>query len=139
MPSAKLLAESRIPNPAMRFAEDDNTVQYQIRAYAAGQITVNDAVLTRSLVIRSDALIRDWPPQRFEELEAAHLLSAVDPAPEILILGTGARQRFPASALLAPLHARGIGVEVMDTAAACRTYNVLAAEGRAVVAALMMI
>ena len=123
----------------MRFAEDDNTVQYQIRAYAEGRITVNDAVLTRSLVIRSDALITDWPPQRFEELEAAHLLAAVEPAPEILILGTGASQRFPAPALLAPLHARGIGVEVMDTAAACRTYNVLAAEGRAVAAALMMI
>lgn len=128
----------------MRFAEDDNAGQYQIRAYAAGQITVNDTVLTQSLVIRSEVLIGDWPPQRFEELDASHLLRALEAppgiaSPEIFILGTGATQRFPAPALLAPLHARGIGVEVMNTAAACRTYNVLAAEGRAVVAALFMI
>ena len=123
----------------MRFAEDDNTGQYQIRAYAAGQITVNDAVLTHSLIIRNDRLISDWPPQRFEEMTVEHLLSAAELRPEILILGTGARQHFPHPALLAPLQARGIGVEVMDTAAACRTYNVLVAEGRAVVAALFMI
>ena len=59
--------------------------------------------------------------------------------PEVVLLGTGARLRFPPAAVLAPLTRAGIGVEVMDTAAACRTYNILAGDGRRVVAALLMI
>lgn len=123
----------------MRFAEDDTEGQYRIRAYAPGQLTVNDEVLTRSLVISTDRLIRDWPPQRLEDLTPAHLQTAVDMHPEILILGTGTQMRFPHPRLIADLQARGIGVEIMDTAAACRTYNVLASESRPVVAALLML
>ena len=123
----------------MRFAEDDNTGQFQIRAYSAGQVTVNDEVLTQSLILTAETLLRDWPPQRFEDLTADHLQAAVELDPEILILGTGARIRFPHPRITAELQARGIGVEVMDTAAACRTYNVLVGEQRRVAAALLMI
>lgn len=123
----------------MRFAEDDIAGRYQIRAYAAGEITVNDERLTRSLVISAEQLLRDWPPQRLEDITPADMHTAAALRPEILILGTGARLRFPHPSLLAELAAQGIGVEVMDTAAACRTYTVLAAEGRKVVAALLII
>lgn len=123
----------------MRFAEDDNAGQYRIRAYAVGQVTVNDEVLTRSLVVSAEHLIRDWAPQSFEDLNAEHLHAATLLDPEILLIGTGARQRLPHPRLLADLQARGIGVEVMDTASACRTYNILSGESRRVVAALLMI
>ena len=123
----------------MRFAEDDNTGQFQIRAYGVGQITVNDEVLTQSLILSAETLLRDWPPQRFEDITAEHLRAAVELNPEILILGTGARIRFPHPRITAELQARGIGVEIMDTAAACRTYNVLVGERRRVAAALLMI
>jgi uncharacterized protein len=72
------------------------------------------------------------------ELEAADLEPVVALAPEVLLIGTGVRQVFPAAAVFAALHARRIGFEVMDTGAACRTYNVLVAEDRRVAAALLI-
>lgn len=110
-----------------------------IRAYAPGRITINETPLTKSFIVAADHLIEDWPPQRFEDLDAGHLKPALALEPEILIIGTGKQQRFLAGALMAELSRGGIGVEVMDTAAACRTYNVLLSEDRKVVAALLMI
>jgi uncharacterized protein len=110
-----------------------------IRTYAAGLITVNQDSYTRSLVVLPGQVIADWPPQAFEELALAHLAALVPLRPELFILGTGRRQRFPRVELLAPLVEAGIGWEVMDTGAACRTYNILMSEGRNVAAALLMI
>ena len=122
----------------MRFAEDNNDAQYVIRAYAPGQITVNDELLTSSLVISPEQLLRDWPPQKLEDIRTEHLLAALTLQPEILLLGTGATLRFPHPSLLADVQKRGIGIEVMDTGAACRTYNILVAEGRYVVMGLLI-
>lgn len=122
----------------MRFAEDNPAAQYHIRAYAPGQITVNDEALTRSLIITPDRLIRDWPPQSLDELCFDHVQAAIASRPDILILGTGAQMRFPSPALIGEVQALGIGIEVMDTAAACRTYTVLVAEQRRVTAALLI-
>ena len=110
-----------------------------IRAYAPGRINVSDVMLTKSFILAPDRVLEDWPPQRFEDLKAAHLEAALALEPEILIIGTGATQRFLPGNLLAELSIKGIGVEVMDTAAACRTYNILLSEDRKVVAALLMI
>ena len=110
-----------------------------IRTYAAGQIIVNQDSYTRSLVVLPGQIIADWPPQTFEELAVAHVAALVPLRPELVILGTGRRQRFPRAALLAPLMEAGIGWEIMDTGAACRTYNILMGEGRNVAAALLMI
>ena len=110
-----------------------------IRTYAAGRITVNQDSYTRSLVVLPGRIIADWPPQTFAELAAAHLAALVPLGPELVILGTGQRQRFPRAELLAPLVEAGIGWEIMDTGAACRTYNILMGEGRNVAAALLMI
>jgi uncharacterized protein len=110
-----------------------------IRTYAVGQIVVNQDSYTRSLVVLPGQVVTDWPPQAFEELALAHLAALVMLRPELVILGTGRRQHFPHAELLAPLVEAGIGWEVMDTGAACRTYNILMSEGRNVAAALLMI
>lgn len=123
----------------MKISLEGGTATYRIRSYAPGQITVNEQPLSGSLVIMPEQLISDWPPADFQALATEHFAAIVLLHPEIVLLGTGAQLRFPAPALLAPLYDAGIGVEVMDTGAACRTYNVLMAEGRAVAAALLMI
>lgn len=95
--------------------------------------------VTESLILTSHQIITDWEPNRLPELTAAHMEMVFDLEPEVVLLGTGARQQFPAMEILAALHRAQIGVEVMDTAAACRTFNILVAEGRHVAAALLMI
>ena len=110
-----------------------------IRAYAPGRINVSDSLLTKSFIVAADRLIDDWPPQEFNDLTAEHLKAALDLEPEILIIGTGKEQRFLPGELMASLSKASMGLEVMDTAAACRTYNVLLSEDRKVVAAILMI
>jgi uncharacterized protein len=110
-----------------------------IRTYEPGRIVVNQDSFVRSLIVLPGRLISDWPPQTFEDLAPPHLEDLVPLQPELVILGTGKRQRFPRAELLAPLVQAGIGWEVMDTGAACRTYNILMGEGRNVAAALLMI
>ncbi len=110
-----------------------------IRAYAPGRINVSETLLTRSFILAPTRVVEDWPPQRFEDLTLDNLETALALEPEILIIGTGAEQHFLPAKLLAAAARKGIGLEVMDTAAACRTYNVLLSEDRKVVAALFMI
>lgn len=93
---------------------------------------------TRSVVVPWAGPVLEWPPQRFEQLQAAHFDQLLALSPELVIFGSGARQRFAAPALLRGLFERRIGFEAMDTAAACRTFNVLVSEGRSVVAALLI-
>jgi uncharacterized protein len=80
----------------------------------------------------------DWACARFEDLTEAHFARLVESGPELVIFGSGTRLRFPPPAFLRGLMAARIGVETMDTIAACRTYNILAGEGRKVLAALLM-
>lgn len=108
-----------------------------IRAYAPGELRIGDRAFRRSIVVSATALIEDWRPQDPSDLASADLEPLLALGPEILLLGTGARQQFPGRDVLAALYARRVGFEIMDTGAACRTYNVLVAEGRTVVAALM--
>lgn len=109
-----------------------------ITAIEAGRVRVNAKSYAASLLVpwRGDTL--QWDCADFSRLGAAHFERVLAFAPELVIFGSGARLRFPPASLLRPLIAHGIGVETMDTAAACRTYNVLAAEGREVVAALLI-
>jgi len=110
----------------------------RIRAYETGCVTINEVRHTRSMVVSPEQPVVDWPPQSFEELETAHFTQLAHGEPEVVIFGSGERLRFPAAELIAGLVQLGIGVEVMDTAAACRTYNILAGDGRRVVAALLL-
>lgn len=114
---------------------EENTIQ----AYRPGQVTINHAVYEASVVVTPKRLIPDWPPSRFVDLTPAHFEVITALAPEIVILGTGKQLRFPPARTTRSLIQANIGLEVMDTGAACRTYNILMAEGRRVAAALLMI
>jgi len=109
-----------------------------VRAYAPGEIRVGETLIRASCLLRADKLVPDWRPQTLDDLQLDDLEAIFALQPEILVLGTGTRQRFPAGKLLAAILSRGIGCEVMTTAAACRTYNVLVSEDRPVVAALLL-
>ena len=91
-----------------------------------------------SLVIGSRGEKLDWQCRRFEDLSRGHFDRLAEFAPEVLIFGSGTRLRFAPPQFLQALMARRIGVETMDTVAACRTYNILAGEGRHVLAALLL-
>lgn len=111
---------------------------HSITGYGPGWIAVNGQRIERSLLIRPDGVDPAWGPEPGRPLAAEHVAPLATLAGTVLLLGTGAHQRFPAAALLRPLIEAGIGVEVMDTGAACRTYNILLAEGRDVAAALII-
>jgi len=106
--------------------------------HGPGEISINNAVFRHSVIVPWQGDIRAWDVASFESLTPDHFLQVADLRPELVIFGSGTRIRFPAAALLRPLIERGIGVETMDTGAACRTYNVLAAEGRSVVLAAVL-
>lgn len=94
--------------------------------------------IEHSVVIGSRGEKFDWDCSRFEDLTEAHFARLLESRPELVIFGSGTRLRFPPPAFLRSLMAARIGVETMDTIAACRTYNILAGEGRKVLAALLM-
>lgn len=106
--------------------------------YGEGYVAVNGARYTSSLVVSGERIVADWPADSVAALTADHLAAIVELKPEVLLLGTGASFAFPDPVIMAPVYKAGIGVEVMDTPAACRTYNILLGEGRNVVAALVL-
>ena len=120
----------------MKFQATAFARQNAFTGYGEGYVMVNGERHTRSLIVLADRVL-PWPVPGIEALVAEHLDAILATRPEVVLLGTGARLRFPAPALAAPLARAGIGLEVMDVPAACRTYNILAAEDRAVVAALV--
>ncbi len=109
-----------------------------ITAYDAGYVAVNGRKLTRSFLLTPRSLNEEWPASSIETLGPEHIAAIAALESPIVLLGTGARQRFPSAAVLRPLIERRVGVEIMDTHAACRTYNILMAEGRDVAAALII-
>jgi len=122
----------------MKFTLDDSE-GFRISGYEAGVVIVNQEAIPGSLVVTPNRLLRHWGPMHFDQLSVRFFDELAALVPEVLLVGTGARLRFPAPSLYRPLVERGIGVEFMDTAAACRTYNILMAEGRRVAAALLPI
>lgn len=122
----------------MPLALDENTAKYQIRAYEPGKIKINDQEFTQSLIVSANELIHPWAPQNIKELTSEHLLAVLPLKPEVLLLGTGEQPAFLPVDLYGELINHGIGVEVMHTAAACRTYNALTSENRLVAAALVI-
>lgn len=109
-----------------------------IRAYGPGWIAIGDDRICSSVVLDSRGQRFTWPCQHFEELRAEHFGQLAALGSELVIFGSGERLRFPAAALIQDLIRCQIGIETMDTQAACRTYNVLAGEGRHVVLAVLL-
>ena len=124
--------------PHVKFEREQTAGKNAFTGYGPGYVDVNGARHEASLVMSGDRMITDWPVEAVARLAGDHIAVILGMDPEIVLLGTGARLEFPDRALLAPLTRVGIGVEVMDTPAACRTYNLLLAEGRNVVAALVI-
>jgi uncharacterized protein len=122
----------------MNITQEFGDARYVIQGYEPGAVQVNETRYTGSLVVTPEQLRTDWEPERVEDLCENHLRRIADLHPEVVILGTGTRFRFPAPEVQAFFLRQGIGIEAMDTAAACRTYNVLMAEGRNVACALLM-
>ncbi len=145
----------------MKFSLDNVTAGYMIRRYADGAVTVAyppdragpnvvdiggrierprmvEEVLNSSFIVSHNTLIRDWDPQSFDALNDSHFAQLAELGAEIVLLGTGPRMRFPAPAAMRIFAQHRVGLEVMDSGAACRTYGVLAAEGRNIAAAILL-
>lgn len=110
-----------------------------VNAYSKGSVVIGDIAYRSSLILSATEIIDDWPPRTFNELQSDHLEQVINLSPEIILLGTGTRIYFPDDEILSPITSNRIGFEIMDTGAACRSYNFLVAEGRDVIAALFMI
>ena len=123
----------------MKLSIDYNSAKYSINGYKNGQISINNEPYTCNLVVTPEKLLVDWEPDSIEQITESHIHGLIELEPEIIILGTGSKLTFPDTALMALAMQQGIGFEVMDTGSACRTFNVLSAEDRNVIAALMLI
>ena len=145
----------------MQISQEIDVFSYSIRGSHDGAVTINIPVdpdefmakrsdpevetpkirqedLSRSFIISAKQLVRDWHPRTIEALTEKDFALMAEMNPEVVLLGTGTQLEWPRQSLFRPLTERGIGVEVMGTAAACRTYNILSFEGRQVVAGLII-
>jgi len=120
----------------MRFSQD-SAATHTILAYGDGEIIISDKCIRHSVIVTPDT-IQDWAPRSLEELEPSHFAAFAAWQPEIVLVGTGRQLRFPPAHYSVELLARGIGVEVMANAAACRTFNILLSEDRKVLLALLL-
>ncbi|KAA0084096.1 Mth938-like domain-containing protein [Trinickia soli] len=122
----------------MKLHQDSSGALNTVTGYGADYVEVNLVRHESSIVLLPDVPVSDWPVSSFDVLGPEHFELLLSQAPELVVFGSGARLRFPHPRLTAALSARRIGVETMDFMAACRTYNILMAEGRRVAAALLI-
>jgi uncharacterized protein len=122
----------------MKFHLERPATAHIVRSYSPGLIRIGDRDIATSVIVTAGTLIEPWRPRRMLDLAFADLEPVLALRPAVLLIGSGERQVFPPSELLAALYAARVGFEVMATGAACRTYNVLVAEGRDVAAALLI-
>ena len=122
----------------MKFTLETTSRVNLIRGYSAQEIRIGEQRLQGSCIVSADNLITEWPPKTFADLAPEHLEAILALKPELVLLGTGATQRFPPAPLRSAFTAKGVGLEVMDLGAACRTFNILVQEERRVVAALFL-
>ena len=122
----------------MKFQPDTADGVNTITRQDPGRVVVGVTAYAHSLVVPWEGAVSDWGLESFDALQAEHFERLAALQPQLVICGSGTRLRFPHPALLRSLIERRIGVETMDTAAACRTYNVLVSERRWVIAALLV-
>jgi uncharacterized protein len=122
----------------MRFTQDSTSGVNLIRAYQAGELRINEQVIHGTVILGASALMEEPDIRDVRDLSAGHIARILALDPELVLLGTGRRQTFPDLSLGAQFLRAGIGFEVMDTGAACRTFNVLVTEQRRVVAVLLV-
>ena len=122
----------------MKLQSDPHSGANTITGYGDGYVEINKTPYAHAVVLSSDGAISKWSAQSFDNLEAHHFSQLIDLEPELILIGTGKRQRFPKPELLKALISAKIGFEIMDSQAACRTYNILVGEGRQVLLALIV-
>jgi len=120
----------------MKFTLDSRTDVNLIRGYGPGEVRIGAVVQHAPCIVMADQLILDWQPRDVATLSLADLEPLFALKPDVVLLGTGAKQIFPGSAITQAFAAREVGLEVMDLGAACRTFNILVQEERRVAAAL---
>lgn len=111
----------------------------RITSYQTGSVTINAELIQTSVIVSADTIMRDWGLEQAGDLDSAWLEPVIALKPDVILVGTGSHTVFPERSVMLDLYRAGIGIEVMDTAAACRSFNILVDEGRNVVAALLMI
>lgn len=122
----------------MKFQAEDNQAAYTVSAHGPGFVEINRVRFEAGVCVSGDSAPEPWGEHGFAALTERDFARLAERRPELVIVGTGATQRFAPPTLLRALIQRGIGFEFMNTAAACRTYNVLVGEGRRALAALVV-
>jgi len=122
----------------MPLAEDIVSNSHRFTSYGPGSVTIDEVDYRQSLVLTASDILCPWPALSLEDLNAETLAPILATNPAVVLLGTGERQRFPDAQTFALFGERGIGLEVMDNGALCRTFNILVAEDRAVTAAVIL-
>lgn len=121
----------------MKLTLDANSRVNLIRSYSNHEVRVGEHVFHRSCIIMPDTFVADWRPSTLADLVESDLEPVFAAKPEVVLLGTGAQQRFPSGAVRAAFARSRVALEPMDLGAACRTFNILVQEERRVCAALL--
>ena len=122
----------------MKFAQDSQDEGYVITAYESDNVSVNGKIFSQSLIVAAKQFNENWGINSIASLQTDHIDQILIFDPELVVIGTGDKLVFPAVEIYSAIIKRGIGVDFMDTHAACRTYNILMSEGRDVVAGLIL-
>jgi uncharacterized protein len=122
----------------MKFTLEGGSNVNVIRSYSSEELRIGERSVRSSCIVTADALITDWPPTTLDELEVNHLEPILELRPELVLLGTGAQQRFAPAEIRSAFATRGIGIEAMALGPACRTFNILVQEERRVAAVLFL-
>ena len=122
----------------MQLSQENPDFLYVLRGVSGAGVLVNQETLSRSFLLTPQRIVEGWRPTSAVDLLPTDMDAVLELQPALVLLGTGPRQKFPVAAVMAALLTRGIGIEVTDSAAAARTFNELATEGRRVVAAFLL-
>jgi uncharacterized protein len=122
----------------MKFSEADSGSGHIINGYEAGCVIIDGREYREGLIVSPERIVRGWGPDDAIRLAIEHIQALLDLDPQVIVIGTGARQVLPHPHLYCVAADFGVGIEIMDTGAACRTYNIIMAEGRKVAAGLLV-
>lgn len=122
----------------MQFAEDHSAAEFIIHSYSADAVRVNGQDLTESFMLLPGQPVQPWQVAANAPLKVDYFSAVLSHKPELLVLGTGSELRLPAPEIYGALLGQGIGLEAMTTQAACRTYNLMAQDGRDIAACLIL-
>jgi len=122
----------------MEFDLEDQSTLHRFQSFEGEAVTVSGRLYTTSIVISPTEILTDWPPKHVDELQIDDFQMILDLKPELAIVGTGVHQHFPSPRLFTMFMGAGVGIDFMNSRAACRTYNILAAEGRYIAAGIIV-